>query len=167
MLSISWRRLVAKRMAFEDLADAVSTGGPGAMLSFPNRWRKYVDAVAVIGGSNLNIDRSTGRIDQPVLASKAAPGRAEYILQLPSVARYEIAVRCAVAEPPPAPVGARRTGGGSGLRPVHGQHDAGKETLHRRQAFGLQPPKAVPDGSGMRPSQRNGALITRRPRLRR
>ena len=69
-----------KRMAFEDFADAVSAGGPAAMLSFPNRWRKYVDAVAVIGGSNLKIDRSTGRIDQPVLASKAAPARAEYIV---------------------------------------------------------------------------------------
>ena len=89
-----------KRMAFEDFTDAVSRDGIVAMATFPARWRKYVEAASFTGG-NVEVNRATGRADQPVIASPAVPASAEYTVALPESARYEVAVRCASAEPRP------------------------------------------------------------------
>jgi hypothetical protein len=89
-----------KRMAFDDFADAGSRGGLGALLSFSAQWRKYVEASAFLSG-NVQVNRATGRADQPVIASTSAPSQAGYTVTLPAATRYEIAVRCASAEPRP------------------------------------------------------------------
>jgi len=90
-----------KRMAFEDFADALA-GVPGAIPAFGGQWRKYVEASAfTAGSSNVDVNFATGRPDEPVIGAKAVPARAEYIVGVPSSARYEIAVRCASGEPRP------------------------------------------------------------------
>jgi hypothetical protein len=91
-----------KRMVFEDFSDAVSIGGLGAIWAFGDHWRKYVAAGAfVTGSSNVGLNFATGRPDEPVMGSRAVPARAEYVVVVPTGARYEIAVRCASGEPRP------------------------------------------------------------------
>ena len=89
-----------KRLAFRDFADAVSMGGIGAIPAYGMQWRKYVEAAAFVGG-NVGVNRSTGRDDEPVIASQAMPARADYTVALPSSGRYAVDVRCASGEPRP------------------------------------------------------------------
>ena len=64
------------------------------------QWRKYVEAAAFVGG-NVGVNRSTGRDDEPVIASQAVPARADYTVALPAAGRYAVDVRCASVEPRP------------------------------------------------------------------
>lgn len=89
-----------KRLVFRDFTDAVNAGGLGAIPAFGMQWRKYVEAAVFVGG-NVGVNRSTGRDDEPVIASQAVPARADYAVALPSAGRYEIDVRCASGEPRP------------------------------------------------------------------
>jgi hypothetical protein len=89
-----------KRLAFRDFADAVSADGLGAIPAFGTQWRKYVEAAAFVGG-NVAVYRSTGRVDEPVIASEAVPARADYTVAVPSSGRYAVDVRCASGEPRP------------------------------------------------------------------
>ena len=89
-----------KRLVFRDFTDAVSAGGLGAIPAFGMQWRKYVEATAFVSG-NVGVNRSTGRDDEPVIASQAVPARADYTVALPTAGRYSVDVRCASAEPRP------------------------------------------------------------------